>query len=55
MVLNFARAKSVMERYDLDAIIAGHPTNVVYISDFASNAHMDFGDELYILLPREDQ
>lgn len=35
MMFNIDRAREIMEKYDLDVLIATHPTNVFYVSDFA--------------------
>lgn len=34
MLLNLDRAKEIMEKYDLDALVAAAPENVYYLSDF---------------------
>jgi Xaa-Pro dipeptidase len=52
MPLNKERAKQVMERVGVDAILAASPTNVFYVSDyFGTGMQLGCGTQGYALLP----
>ena len=57
MLANKRRIIQKMEKYDLDAIIASHPENVSYLSDYQSHMpymYRFFNVRSYAIFPRRD-
>lgn len=52
MLLNRARATEVMERHQLDALVAALPINVMYLSDFPNDYAFQFGSRMFAVFPR---
>jgi Xaa-Pro dipeptidase len=56
MLLNKQRAKAVMEKYGLAAIIAAMPENVTYLTDYWSLSHWLLkGTATYAVLPADEK
>ena len=57
MLLNKKRAKKIMEKYGLKAIIASSPENVTYVSDYWDIGHwiVKGGTQVYAVLPLEEK
>lgn len=54
MLLNYPRAIEVMERHDLDGLVAAFPENIYYLSDYwGSMFLMSRNYSLYAFLPRD--
>ncbi len=54
MLLNKARAKQVMEKHHVDALVACTPENVTYLSDFRSIGQNFFGRAIFAILPADE-
>src|SRR5262245_53162709 len=56
MLLNRDRAREVMERYELDALIATIPENICYVSDYGTDHSFHFGPQGFgsAILPRDE-
>ena len=54
MLLNKERAYRIMEKYEVEAIIAAMPENVTYLTDFWSLSHWILkGTPTFAVLPRD--
>jgi len=54
--LNLRRALKIMEKYDLDALVATTPENNYYVSDFWSLSHWTLrGVQVFTVLPRDGE
>lgn len=54
MLLNKTRAKQIMEKHHIDALVASTPENVTYLSDFRSIGQNFFGRAIFAILPADD-
>jgi Xaa-Pro aminopeptidase len=54
LLLNVERANLVMDRQELDALVATSAVNVTYLSDFRSLGQQYLGTPIYTVLPRSD-
>lgn len=53
MLLNRERADQIMDREDVQALIASTPINTYYLSSWATDASWGFGDLAMAILPRD--
>ncbi|MBT0669546.1 aminopeptidase P family protein [Novosphingobium profundi] len=53
MLINRARADTLMDRDGIDAVIASTPVNTYYLSSWATDASWGFGDLALAILPRD--
>lgn len=57
MLLDKKRLQSLMEKHDLDAVVASTPANVLYTTDFYSRDHWEgyYVSQMFVILPRTDE
>lgn len=53
MLLNKERASIMMNRYEVDALIASSPENITYLSDFPAGFSFLTDIETYVILPHD--
>jgi Xaa-Pro dipeptidase len=53
LLLNKTRAKQIMEKYHVDALVASTAENVTYLSDFRSIGQNFFGRAIFAILPAD--